>query len=90
MTPAPPLDCAACAQTIGKWAGHNLTDDLRVLCSRCLFRRDLHRTFWPDCPLRWHDVFDHTKSVASTRAGVVAALGLWPTPKASSDDRDAS
>lgn len=90
MIPAPPLDCAACQRTIGKGSGHNLTDDRRVLCMRCLFRRDLHGTFWPDCPLPWHDMFDHTSGVSGTRAGVAAALGLWPTPKASSDDKGAS
>ena len=31
MKPAPALDCAACARTIGKRSGHNLTDDGRML-----------------------------------------------------------
>jgi len=53
MRAAPAFDCAACGRRIGKTAGHNVTDDGRVL-------------------------FDHARGVAGTRAGVAAALGLWP------------
>ncbi len=78
MRAAPAFDCAACGRRIGKTAGHNLLDDGRVLCSRCLGTRRLHRDLYPGCPVAWHDLFDHARGVAATRAGVAAALGLWP------------
>lgn len=76
--PAPALDCTACGRTIGKRSGHNLTDDGRVMCSRCIFKAPLHASLWPDCTEQWHDVFNHLCSVSSTRAGVAAELGVWP------------
>lgn len=79
MNPAPPLDCAACGRTISKRRGHNLTEDRRVLCGRCLDDKATHALLWPTCVKDWHDAYDHTPSVAGTRAGVAAALGLWPT-----------
>jgi len=78
MKPAPPLDCEACGRTIGKRAGHNATADLRIICTKCLWKRHLHSEWFPDCPERWHDMQDHAKYVAGTRAGLAAALGLWP------------
>lgn len=78
MEPAPGFDCAACGRRIGKRGSHNITDDHRVICTRCMFDRRLHARFWPTCPHGWHDMFDHTPSVAGTRAGVAALLGLWP------------
>lgn len=76
--PAPTLACHACRRTIGKRAAHNVTEDRRVLCTRCLGRRELHATLWPDCPHAGHDVYDHTPHVAGTRAGVAHLLGVWP------------
>lgn len=78
MKPAPPLVCAGCGRIIGKSRAHSLTDDHRVLCSRCLADRRLHPRMWPDCPEDWHDCHDHVTSVAGTRAGVAAVLGVWP------------
>ena len=78
MRAAPAFDCAACGRRIGKTAGHNLLDDGRVLCSRCLGTKALHRDLYPGCPMAWHDLFGHARGVAGTRAGVAAALGLWP------------
>lgn len=78
MRAAPAFDCAACGRRIGKTAGHNLTDDGRVMCTRCLGTRRLHRDLYPECPVAWHDLFDHARGVAGTRAGVAAVLGLWP------------
>lgn len=75
MTPAPPLDCSACHRTIGKRAGHNLTEDRRLLCTKCLFNRKLHPVYWPACPEAWHDMFDHTSHVSGTRAGMASLLG---------------
>jgi hypothetical protein len=87
MRAAPAFDCAACGRRIGKTAGHNLTDDGRVLCGRCLGTRRLHARLYPDCPVAWHDLFDHARGVAGTRAGVAAALGLWPERTALTGDR---
>lgn len=77
--PAPALDCAACGRVIGKTAAHNVTDDMRVLCSRCLTGgQRKHAAFFPGCEVPWHDMHDHLKHVAGTRAGAAAALGVWP------------
>lgn len=78
MRPAPALDCHACRKTIPKRRGHNLTEDNHVLCMTCLGDKRLHSSLWPDCPHTWHDNYDHTPSVAGTRAGVAAVLGVWP------------
>jgi hypothetical protein len=76
MTAAPPLDCAGCSRRIGKKAGHYLTEDGRVVCSRCLTQA-VHAALYPGCPHRWHDTLDHLASTG-TRAGIAAKLGLWP------------
>ncbi len=78
MKAAPAFDCAACGRRIGKTAGHNLLEDGRVLCTRCLGTKRSHPSLFPDCPVAWHDLHDHARSVAGTRAGVAAVLGLWP------------
>lgn len=77
MTPAPALDCAHCGRTIGKRAAHYRTFDQRVMCGRCISDRRLHSQLWPACPHAWHDNYDHLAAIG-TRAGVAAALGLWP------------
>lgn len=77
MRPAPAFDCANCGHRIGKTRGHNLTDDQRVVCSRCLDRR-AHARLYPDCTVAWHAVQDHLGSVGGTRAGIAALLGVWP------------
>lgn len=77
MRPAPALECFACRRVLGKRAGHFLTDGARVLCSRCIWRGDLHLALWPDCDCPDHLPVDHTEA-QGTRAGTAAALGLWP------------
>ena len=78
MSTAPAFDCTACGRRIGKSAGHNVTTDARVLCTRCLSDPRLHAQFFPTCPHNWHDMFDHTRHVVGTRAGTAWVLGLWP------------
>lgn len=68
------VDCESCGRTIGKTAGHNVTDTYRVLCSRCLNTRNLHSLWWPNCPHTWHDNFDHIRYVLSTRGAVSRLL----------------
>lgn len=76
MNPAPALDCALCGRTIGKRGLHVLTEDRKVLCSRCT-DRPAHARLYPGCPHQWHDVYDHPLS-PGTRAGIAAHLGIWP------------
>ncbi len=76
MKPAPAFDCASCGRRIGKTATHHLIGGSGVVCSRCL-TRPAHARLFPDCPHRWHDVYDHQCS-PGTRAGIAAHLGLWP------------
>ena len=77
MKAAPAFDCAVCKRTIGKTATHCLTDDKRVLCKRCAWGKNAHAKLYPDCPVRWHDAYDHD-SCTGSRAGIAAHLGLWP------------
>lgn len=77
MKAAPALSCSVCRRTIGKRHSHHLTEGDRVLCSRCMDDPQMHSRVFPDCPVRWHDMYDHAGSVG-TRAGVAAHLGLWP------------
>lgn len=72
------FECQACHRTIGKNAGHNVTDHGRVMCSRCLNHRDLHSDWWPDCPHSWHDNFDHIRRIGSTRAAIAHQLRNVP------------
>ncbi len=74
---APAFDCASCGRRIGKRAGHNLTDDSRVVCCRCL-DRNAHARMYPGCEVSWHDMHDHLRHVVGTRAGIAAVLGMWP------------
>lgn len=79
---APQLECSLCDRVIGKAAAHFLIDGSHVLCGRCSRATDAHARLFPDCPERWHDIFDHPIS-QGTRAGIAAALGIWPaTPPA--------
>lgn len=78
---APPFVCVHCSRTIPARRGHNVTDTGHVLCGRCIFDRRLHDQLFPDCPDRWHDMFDHLRFVAGTRAGTAAVLTTErPTP----------
>ena len=79
---APPFDCAACARRIGRDRTHYQLSKVGnpVVCIRCAETRTLHSKFFPDCPHQWHDLFDHLDRVG-TRAGIAAALGLWPARK---------
>lgn len=47
-----------------------------VLCRSCMFRHEttqpLHRKYYPECPVNWHDLWDH-KSLRCRR-GVAALL----------------
>ncbi len=86
MKAAPAFDCAACGRRIGKTAGHNLTDDGRVLCGRCLGTRRLHASLYPNCPVAWHDLFDHARGVA----GTPSRCGGSPRPVARQDDMSAA
>lgn len=73
MTTSTPIPCDVCARVITARAGHHVTDDRRVLCTRCLRGRGVHARLWPECRTPGHDVFDHLRAVGSTRAGVWAA-----------------
>jgi hypothetical protein len=67
--PAPALRCDQCGKRIGRRRLHCvLGDGARLLCSRCLSRRELHAVYYPDCPVRWHDMYDHGLSFATRAA----------------------
>lgn len=76
--PAPSFDCAVCHHTLGKWRGHNVTTDQRIICPDCI-SKPLHAELFPNCPVDWHDLYDHLRYVHSDRLAVAAALGLWDT-----------
>jgi hypothetical protein len=48
---------------------------------RCLNEptpRQAHARRYPDCPVVWHDVYDHHDHAMGTRAGIAAVVGVWP------------
>lgn len=71
--PAPALHCEGCRHRLGKNAGHIITENTHLVCTRCLFTttahgRELHARFHPDCPTACRGLLDHPTSSA-TRAG---------------------
>lgn len=75
MSSGPTLTCESCGHAISTNTGHNITDHGRLICSRCLNRRNLHSDRWPDCPHTWHDNYDHIRHVIGTRAAAAHLLG---------------
>lgn len=74
---SPVFNCHACHRPLGAEEGHNLTDDLRIICYRCLIDSPLHPEWYPNCPSTWHDMFDHIRYVSGNRASVAMLLGYW-------------
>lgn len=78
MSAVAPFDCAVCGRRIGKRTTHIVTETDVVCCIRCVFDRSkaAHAVAYPDCPMAWHDMYDHQHSHA-TRAGArwVASQG---------------
>ena len=62
MKPAPAFDCALCGQRIGTTRTHYVRPDQTVVCVGCVDSRKL-----------WDEITRH-----GTRAGIAAALGMWP------------
>lgn len=82
MKPAPEFTCAQCGRVIGRGRTHVYVNALdAVWCLRCFSphagSREVHARVYPDCPERWHDMYDHP-TVSGTRAGIACMLGLWP------------
>nr|ABP46366.1 hypothetical protein Mflv_3895 [Mycolicibacterium gilvum PYR-GCK] len=68
MTPKPaPFDCALCDTRIGRDRPH-LIVGTNTVHIRCAEQRSAHNTIYPDCHIRWHDVWDHPLQTA-TRGG---------------------
>ena len=73
--------CASCDKPMkGSESGAYLPDaielatmerDYPIVCARCLMTATghLHAAFYPDCPISWHDLWDHR-----TTSGKVAIL----------------
>lgn len=78
LTAAPEFECASCGRKIAKTKVHYLFDS-DVLCGRCVEGGQKgHASRYPDCPERWHDMYDHLR-MHGTRAGIAAKLGVWGT-----------
>lgn len=62
--------CAVCGRQIAKRRSHILTDTDVIVCSRCAVDhgRDAHSVTHPDCPVEWHDLFDHSTMGCSPAA----------------------
>jgi hypothetical protein len=74
--PAPALRCDECGKRIGKPRTHFVTASQNLLCARCMVpsasgTRCLHAEYYPDCPVRSHDMFDHHVSYATPAAAWV-------------------
>lgn len=71
-----PFDCAECGRCIGEMSSHYAgneegCDIAKVVCRRC-DGRIAHRALYPDCPVMWHDLWDH-----NTMRGNRKAIRLW-------------
>jgi hypothetical protein len=65
---APALYCDECGRHIGQRRSHFILDGTRLLCGRCIDRRELHAAYFPSCPRLWHDLYDHPFQTASRAA----------------------
>jgi len=57
-----------------------------LLCLTCMDRpspRAAHAKWYPGCPERWHDMYDHHEHAWCSRAGVASLLGIWPARRES-------
>lgn len=68
-----PLDCHACGRRIGRDRRHSIVRGSFVLCMACMEIKNLHAVYHPDCPVPWHDMFDHG-SILATRGGANRVL----------------
>jgi hypothetical protein len=59
MTTDEPFDCDICRRRIGANTTHLITENGVVCHVGCAERRTTHDAVYPDCPLRWHDLWDH-------------------------------
>ena len=66
--PAPPHDCHECGRRIGERRFHCIINNTHVLCGKCIDKRHLHATYYPDCPENWHDMYDHALHFATRAA----------------------
>lgn len=70
--PAPAHNCARCGRRIGKNRTH-LVIATAVYCLDCSEQRDTHTVAYPDCPIAWHDVYDHGAMFATRARRLVRA-----------------
>ena len=56
-----PIDCAGCGRQIAARRFHGMTGDglPGVYCIRCMGQSGMHARLYPDCPVSWHDCWDH-------------------------------
>ncbi|MCV7399774.1 hypothetical protein H7K24_06370 [Mycobacterium fragae] len=62
--------CAVCRHRIGKRCGRIITTETDIICCvRCVMEHSklAHKVAYPDCPIDWHDMWDH-QHVSATRA----------------------
>lgn len=69
---APALYCDECGRRIGRERLHFILDSIdstRLMCGRCIDRRELHAKYYPACPDGdWHDMYDHPLKLATRAA----------------------
>jgi hypothetical protein len=71
--PAPALDCSVCGHRMGKRRGHFIFEHNRLICGRCADWPNgssvaAHARHYPDCPKKWHDMWDHLDCMATRAA----------------------
>lgn len=72
-----PDTCHRCAKRIAHDLDRYIVHEKVVLCGTCPSRhtRELHALVAPDCPIEWHDAWDHTDQlVIGCREGVAHIL----------------
>jgi hypothetical protein len=59
----PRYDCVSCGKVIPIKDPHFLTESNSVCCRKCLFddssSKKAHAAAYPDCLIKWHDMWDH-------------------------------
>jgi hypothetical protein len=68
------FDCVVCQRRIGPQRTHYITETNKVVCGDCCVftmksTTPAHAQLYPDCPVDWHDLWDHQFMHATSRAG---------------------
>jgi hypothetical protein len=77
---APALSCSVCGRRIGLHGAHFLFEDTVLMCGRCTRwpkgSGPVQAERYPDCPVGWHDMWDHFRGSATRAAAWFVLTGV--------------